>query len=331
MPRPDVTAPAPRPGGPAAPSPKNLQDPPRTPVRRFFGDETGDTTLFGRGNRWKVGRDNVTAFLGLGVVELGDPDATRETLRELRRDLVNDPFLKDQPSIRDPKKTAGLFHACNDLPEVRQAVFRAVLAMDVRAYVVFRRKAVLAADAWERPNVLPSGRRKPRKLNERDTYREMFSHLFRDLLHEADRNEIVLAKRGKTYTQKAVAGALQEAKRQHGNIYGSARDRPCRVTLDTPDKHPGLQVTDYLLWAFQRLLEKGDARHFTPLRAKFRLIIDLDDPSAPGGWRYGPDADFRPPNKEGPPASYSEDPPRTGMPHQRHEADVRSPPGPVEV
>ena len=41
--------------------------------------------------------------------------------------------------------------------------------------------------------------------------------------------------------------------------------------------HAGLEVTDYLLWALQRLVERREDRYFGAVASHFRLIMDLDD------------------------------------------------------
>jgi len=43
-----------------------------------------------------------------------------------------------------------------------------------------------------------------------------------------------------------------------------------------PIKEPCLQVTDYFLWALQRLFEKREIRYLEYLKSKFDLIIDID-------------------------------------------------------
>ena len=37
------------------------------------------------------------------------------------------------------------------------------------------------------------------------------------------------------------------------------------------------QHSDYLLWALQRMVERGEDRYFASVASHFRLIMDLDD------------------------------------------------------
>ena len=56
------------------------------------------------------------------------------------------------------------------------------------------------------------------------------------------------------------------------------------VVAAGPPRCPGLQVADYLLWALQRLYERGEERYIDLLRPAFRLVHDIDDTRAA---RYG--------------------------------------------
>jgi hypothetical protein len=53
----------------------------------------------------------------------------------------------------------------------------------------------------------------------------------------------------------------------------------CEIVLSK--ETPELSIADYLLWALQRYLLRGDGRFFKALEAKYNLIIDLYD--ADGG------------------------------------------------
>jgi hypothetical protein len=44
-----------------------------------------------------------------------------------------------------------------------------------------------------------------------------------------------------------------------------------------PAEHAGLQVTDYFLWALQRLYERREDRYLELLWPSFCLVHDLDD------------------------------------------------------
>ena len=55
---------------------------------------------------------------------MDDPSALSQSLIELRQEMLVDPYFAGVESFRpERKKTALLFHAKDDLPEVRYRVF----------------------------------------------------------------------------------------------------------------------------------------------------------------------------------------------------------------
>ena len=48
----------------------------------------------------------------------------------------------------------------------------------------------------------------------------------------------------------------------------------CDIVLS--NQYPELSIVDYLLWALQRYILKGEDRFFMALRDKYNLIIDFD-------------------------------------------------------
>lgn len=54
-------------------------------------------------------------------------------------------------------------------------------------------------------------------------------------------------------------------------------DRPTAVVSGRPHEHGGLRVVDYLLWALQRFVERGESRFFEYLEDRYSLVVDEDD------------------------------------------------------
>jgi len=105
----------------------------------------------------------------------------------------------------------------------------------------------------------------------------MVKRLFRNLLHKADSNSIVFARRGKSERFEALSQAITRVQVNFEAKFGRPSDKPTRVHSLFSGDVAGLQVIDYCLWALQRLFERQEERYFDVLRSKFRLIIDLDD------------------------------------------------------
>ncbi len=103
----------------------------------YFVDEAGDPTFFNRRGENIVGTPGCSSILLLGFVALADPKPARKALAELREELTGDQYLSAIPSM---KKTARAFHAKDDCPEVRQAVFRLIETFDLEAQFIVARK-----------------------------------------------------------------------------------------------------------------------------------------------------------------------------------------------
>jgi hypothetical protein len=248
----------------------------------YFVDEAGDSTLFSARGVNIVGREGVSHCFIVGVAEIPDPAAARTALDALRQALLADPYFRGVPSMQPAaRKTALCFHAKDDLPEVRREVFRLLPSLGVTVRAAVRRKDVLAARARE---LHARGQR----LREADVYDHLVKILFRDLLHRGESNEVCFARRGKSDRQEALASALDDAKQNFRRRWNSLADPPVSIRASVPSADVGLQITDYYLWALQRLFERDEDRYFLSVADQFGLIIDLDDTrDKPHGRWYG--------------------------------------------
>lgn len=241
-------------------------------IRHYFVDEAGDLTFFNKRGQITVGRPGVSLFFMVGVAHVPDPVAAGRALSDLRAELLADPYFNNVPSMQiDAGKTAKCFHAKDDLPEVRREVFKLLPKLGAKVQVAVRRKVQLAEAA--RLMFRASGRRMP----EHDIYDDLVKRLFKNLLHKADLNRIVFARRGKSPRQDALERAIQRAQRNFESSSGISAERPTALRSNYPSESAGLQVVDYYLWALQRFYERGEDRFFRLLAGDYRLIMDLDD------------------------------------------------------
>ncbi|MBI4717358.1 MAG: hypothetical protein HY763_06100 [Planctomycetes bacterium] len=92
-------------------------------VNHYFVDEAGDLTFFDRAGRIIIGREGVSKFFMVGVAQIPAPALAEGLLKELRDELLADPYFRGVPSMAsETGKTARSFHASKDLPEVRRDV-----------------------------------------------------------------------------------------------------------------------------------------------------------------------------------------------------------------
>lgn len=238
----------------------------------YFVDEAGDLTLFNKRGQSLLGTGGVSYFFMVGVVHLPRPVEAQQQLEALRQELLADPYFKAVPSMQpEEKKTALAFHAKDDLPEVRREVFKLLPQLGAKVQVVIRRKDSLVRDGQA------LFRYHRRKLNANDIYDDLVKRLFRNLLHKADKNEIVFARRGTLDRYEALHQAIERAKQNFAAKWGNRGNTPTTITSAYPHEFGGLQVIDYYLWALQRLYERQEERFFNLLAQDYRLIMDLDD------------------------------------------------------
>jgi hypothetical protein len=236
-----------------------------------FVDEAGDLTLFNRKKQIVLGREGVSGYFMVGVAFIPDPGALDVALSRLRVDLLADPFLNRIPSLQPGRrKTALAFHAKDDIPEVRLRVFQLLATFDIKVFVAVRTKQVLAEHAR-------AMHRFGRRVSENEIYDELFSRQFRNRLHLADVNEIVVARRGTKDRAKALLAAIRQAQTNFESRWGHREFGKVQLRTAQPSESGGLQAIDYFLWALQRLYERREDRFFVPLARHYRLIMDLDD------------------------------------------------------
>ncbi len=242
-------------------------------IRHYFVDEAGDGTLFNRRGRIIVGTEGCSRFFVLGLLDVPDPQSLACEMEELRAHLLTDPYFKGVPSMQpEAKKTALVFHAKDDLPEVRREVFHLLLRHSLRFFAVVRDKHKLLEYVRQRNERDAAYRYHPNEL-----YDYLVRRLFKTLLHKDDEYYICFAKRGKSDRTAALRKALETARHRFSVQWGITSTAPIYVVPSTPPAYAGLQAVDYLLWALQRLYERREDRYVELLWPAFRLVHDLDD------------------------------------------------------
>jgi len=214
-------------------------------VVHYFVDESGDPTLFDSKGRVLVGKDGCSRFFMLGLLEVADPYGLAQRLTDLRSRLLSDPYFRGVPSMQpDALKTALAFHAKDDLPEVRREVFALLKEEDVRFFAVVRSKKATLSYVRSRNRMDPDYHYRPNEL-----YDYLVRRLFRDRLHQSDRNVIRFAQRGKSDRTRALVSALEAARLRYGEKWGRPVETVIELALSLSKDHGGLQAVDYFLWA----------------------------------------------------------------------------------
>jgi hypothetical protein len=235
----------------------------------FFVDESGDPTFYDRLGNLIVGQEGCSPILILGFIETYDPTAIRRELGRLHKEIVADKYLADVPSIR---KTNVAFHAKDDVPEVRQAVFKSIAAMDFKAQFVVARKIERVF-------------RSKCHSKESEFYDRLVTQLFQNVLHRHAVNWVYLSRRGTSARQEPLEAAIALGVSRFEAKWRTEVNTDVRVLTQTPVGEPCLQVIDYMNWAVYRAFVKQEMRYYRFVQDKVSLLVDLyDAKNYPRSW-----------------------------------------------
>ncbi len=235
----------------------------------FFVDESGDPTFFDRYGNLIVDQEGCSPVLILGFIETTDPGAVRHALAELHREIAVDDYLKGVPSIA---KTNLTFHAKDDAPEVRQAVFRCLKGLDFKAQFVVARKIERVF-------------RNTFHGSEHKFYDRLVTQLFENALHRYTTNWIYISQRGSRNRQAPLNAAVEAGIANFEQRWQTTVQTNFKISIQTPLGEPCLQVIDYMNWAVYRAFVRGEMRYYRFIEDKVSLLVDLyDTANYPKNW-----------------------------------------------
>jgi len=204
-------------------------------VEYFFVDETGDPTFFNRFGKNIVGIEGCSKILILGFIRTDNPEELRKKMLGLNQEIVDDPFYKGVPSI---EKTRICFHAKDDIPEIREKVFRKIASLNFKAEFFIGRK-------------IKSIFLKTHKGKENLFYDDLISKLFENKLHKNDKSIIYFATRGNKTRQGPLEDAIEKAKQTFERKWRIKTNSQIEIFPQSLVGEPCLQITDYMNWAVQ--------------------------------------------------------------------------------
>ena len=240
----------------------------------YFVDESGDGVIFDSRGRMLVGTGAAQDYFIVGMIECSTLQQLIHDFSELRTQLLADPYFKGVPSLQpEARKTAMLFHAKDDIPEVRREVFAVLQRHEFRFYAVVRTMSAVVRRVRFSNQRDPTYRYQPTEL-----YDSAVRRLFDRKLHTRPAFDVVFATRGKARTL-ALREQLLKAQKNSRKAAGTYPDAKIHVRAMHSSENVGLQVTDYCLWALQRLYTKHEDRFIGLLWPKVGLILDADDTS----------------------------------------------------
>ncbi len=156
----------------------------------YFIDEAGDPILFDRRGKKILVGNSASGYFILGKLLIEDCESLRNELELLRANLLADPYFRGVESMKpERKKTAVLFHAKDDVPEVRREVFSLLLKHDIKFYAVVRNKTDLVSYVQQQNERDPDY-----AYRENDLYDTLTRQLFGKLRPFADEVNLVFAR-----------------------------------------------------------------------------------------------------------------------------------------
>ena len=229
---------------------------PSTPeVHHIFVDEAGAPTIFDSKGRSLVGTTGCSQYFILGKLTVDNPAGVAKALTDLREQMKADPFFAIVESFKpERRKTALLFHAKDDLPDVRVKVFDFLRSFGpaIRFHAVVCDKLAVQKEEEARRAADPKHRYNPDHLYDRLT-----RSLFGKFHQVADRYHLCMAKRGNKDRNAALLQALEHAEMDFETTFNFSRGgiAAWTLTISNPETTVCLQAVDYFLWALQRLYE----------------------------------------------------------------------------
>lgn len=237
--------------------------------RWYFVDESGDPTFYDRHGNLIVGQEGCSPIFILGFVETGNPTSVRNALNNLHTQIADDNYLAGIPSM---KKTNIAFHAKDDVPEVRQMVFKLLKTLDFKAhFVVARKKERVFRNSFH--------------ANESEFYDYLISLLFENVLHRYTENRIYISQRGTRVRQERLEHAVQRGVSKFEERWKHKVSAKIEIFAHTSVGEPCLQVIDYMNWAVYRAFVRREMRYFAFVQDKVSFLVDrYDTEKYPKNW-----------------------------------------------
>jgi hypothetical protein len=243
------------------------------PISSYYVDEAGDGVLFGPMGRDRLQDEDAPKFFMLGMVSCADEAGAARQLTELRASLQKNPLYATIYSLKpEAQKTARCFHAKDDHAEIRSKVFELLVTLDFKFYAVVKDMRAVREYVKSRNTMDSAYRYRPNEL-----YDLTVRMLFKQRLHKEDHYRVVFARRGQSDRTAALASQLEQTRQAFLKEHALISNPTLEIIPAHPWEQPGIQVTDYCLWALQRCYEKHEARFLNALWSKVSLIHDVDD------------------------------------------------------
>lgn len=114
-------------------------------------------------------------------------------------------------------------------------------------------------------------------LKEKKVYRHLVSKLLENRLHLYSEIDLYFSSMGNVVRQETMEDAIRCAIQKFQEKWGYENRSQLRVIIQKNSEEPLLQAADYVLWAIQRVYERGEYRYYNYLKEKIKLVYDIFD------------------------------------------------------
>jgi hypothetical protein len=230
-------------------------------TKYIFIDESGDPTFYGSGKRLLVGTPGFQPYLIIGMIETSNRKALRKKVIEFMDSIKSDVLYNTIPSVNTKKE--WYVHARVDHPEIRIKFIELLRQLpDYKAHIVIARKDLSIFNRKHNNN--PS-----------EFYFDVLHHLLENKMIDGNIHyKLYLSQRGNN-SMKRFSEAVTKALKSDAIKSGETQKINYSLEIVPSEDMPELSVIDYLMWAVQRKLLKGEARYFEALKEKYGEILEL--------------------------------------------------------
>lgn len=221
----------------------------------YFLDESGDAEFFGKRGKQLWEHEGWHPVLIMGLLETADRKQLRKDVMEFHKNILDDVFYNGIYSIN---KENHFFHARIDHTDVRAAFFQFLRSRnDFKCYF-----SIVEKSPSEFIEVFDKNPSKfyfhvVEKLLELPEYSHLDEHVF------------YLSRRNKTTHEdfdRVIKSALNKQMQQENKLYSA--------DIVKSSEYLELCVIDYMLWAVQRWIVKGESRFLKAVANKVIFVSD---------------------------------------------------------
>jgi hypothetical protein len=220
----------------------------------LFIDESGDPFFFANRNKLLVGTEGFQPYLIIGLIQTDNRKALRKAVVSFIENIKADKMYNTIPSVSNQK--GWYVHARADHPEIRAKFFEMLRELPgFKAHIVIAKKNL---------NIFN------RKHNNNPTefYFDVLHHLLKEVLTDNTKDyNLYLSQRGNNSIHR-----FEEAVKK---VLNSEQKIKYTLEIVPSSEMAELSIIDYLMWAVQRNLLKGERRYFDALKDKYVSVINL--------------------------------------------------------